>query len=437
MIRATVREWGYLEVSDEPSEGAVTRSAADALLGIARTLRVGGADGESILLDGRRRLRAQQVVGVLSAREASLEILPKIDNLDAGATRRNLVHMLARVLDLEVSAGALDRLDWQREDLLELLIRLFCDQLFEAVRRGLPRSYIGCEDDLPALRGRLDATRQFTVMAATPNRLACRYDELSPDIPLNQIMKAVLARLAVLARSPENRRRLAELALAFADVTAIPPSALAWERVILDRTNATWSGLLTLARLLLGKRFQTTSFGGGHGFALLFEMNTLFEEYVGRTLRRALAGSDLKVQLQGPRDHALEDEQGARRFATRPDVVITRGGSPVLVLDTKWKRLSHGADDPKRGVGQADVYQMMAYAQVYACGRLALLYPHTRDANDQEGLLQLHRVRGAEDVRLAIASLDLTQLKDVEARLGRLVGRLVENEQMAEAMDFV
>ena len=54
----------------------------------------------------------------------------------------------------------------------------------------MPRRYVGHEDDLSALRGRLDVKRQFTVLAASPQRLACRFDELSTDIALNRIMKA-------------------------------------------------------------------------------------------------------------------------------------------------------------------------------------------------------------------------------------------------------
>jgi hypothetical protein len=57
-----------------------------------------------------------------------------------------------------------------------------------------------------------------------------------------------------------------------------------------------------------GDRFQTTSSGDGRGFSLMFEMNTLFEEYIGRTLRRVLVGTGLDVRLQGPQDHALIDD---------------------------------------------------------------------------------------------------------------------------------
>jgi len=416
-----LHEWEHVSIGAGAAGYGLTRQHADALLQVARASRFGGEDGETVLVDKGRRLQAQQVVGVISTPCATMEILPKIDGLDDGGTRRNLVHMLARVLDLRVSPGAIDDHDWQRDDLLEVLMRLFCDELAKVVRRGLPRRYIEHVDDLATLRGRLQVMRQFTVLATTPNKLACRYDELSSDTALNQIMKAAVAKLSRVARSSETQRRLAEVALVFADVTLPALGALPWSAVVLDRLNGSWAGLLGLARLLLGDRFQTTSLGDSKGFSLLFEMNKLFEEYVGRRLRHALSGSGLDVRLQGPRDHVLEDAEGVRRFATKPDIVVSEARRPVLVVDTKWKRLRALSDDPKRGVSQADVYQMLAYAQVYRCQRLMLLYPHHSGLGPTDGPLAVHKVRGQPNVELTVASIDLSDLASIAPRLRALV----------------
>jgi 5-methylcytosine-specific restriction enzyme subunit McrC len=417
----TLREWDYLPVADIGDDVAIGRAAAAELVGLARASKVGGAEGEAVLAQGHNRLRAQQVVGVLVGKRDCLEILPKIDTLDAAGCRQQLVHMLARVLDLEISQGAMAQLGWQRHDLLEILIRLFTEQLFAAVHRGLPRRYIDEEDDLPALRGRLNVERQYRVLAATPHRLACRFQDLSSDIPLNQIMKAAVTLLAHLARSSINQRKLNELSLAFADVRAVPINQLPWDKVVLDRTNASWAGLLQLAKLLLGQRFQTTTVGGGSGYSLLFEMNTLFEEFIGRSLKRALKPLGLDVLLQRPQDHVLETEEGVRRFATKPDIMIMRAGVPVMIVDTKWKRLKGGLDDPKHGVAQGDVYQMMAYLQVYQCEDALLLYPHHHGIGAPEGVLSRHRVRGAEGRRLLVGTIDVTSLTNIEARLRQLV----------------
>jgi 5-methylcytosine-specific restriction enzyme subunit McrC len=70
---------------------------------------------------------------------------------------------------------------------------------------------------------------------------------------------------------------------------------------VIDRTNRSWQELFTMASLFLQDRHQTTTGGAGQGTAMLFEMNALFEEYVGRLIARALAGTGLTVSLQGGR----------------------------------------------------------------------------------------------------------------------------------------
>ena len=147
-----------------------------------------------------------------------------------------------------------------------------------------------------------------------------------------------------------------------------------------------------------------------------------FEEFVGRTIKRALSGTNLRVDLQGPQGYALIDQKtNARRFATRPDIVISRNGQPLLVIDTKWKRLKGAIDDRKRGVGQADVYQMMAYAHVYDCKRLILLYPHHHELAEEEGMLAIHQIANKVDSLIGIATVDLVDPRKVRSLLRNLL----------------
>ena len=407
MIRRTLLEWQRLDYGD--GDRAIPAWAADRLAAVAP---------HGALAHGRRDLRAQGHVGVIAAEGCALEILPKIDGLEAeGAVRRRLVHMLAVALDIQLDVGRVTGLGWQRDTLLEILIGLFARKLADAVRLGLPRRYVGQEDDLPALRGRLDATRQFTTLAASPQRLACRFDDLSFDIALNRIMKAVVAKLSRLSRAADNQRLLRELAFAYADVSAVPSAALRFDDVVLDRTNARWRDLVELARLLLGNRFQTTSGGAAQGHALLFEMNLLFEEYIARSLAKALVPAGLRVKRQGGRRFCLteivDEGEGKGRFQTIPDILVQGpDGRTRLVIDTKWKRLGKRVDDPKQGVAQADVYQMIAYGRLYECDALMLLYPWHRDLAEREGITSRFRVtRGAE--RLAIATVDISRDREV------------------------
>ncbi|MCW5715747.1 MAG: restriction endonuclease [Bauldia sp.] len=414
MIQRTVLEWGRIAYGAGAAE--IPSGLADRIAAVASSSPLGGRGGGDILIHGRTALQAKQVVGVIAADGCSLEILPKIANLTTGDVRRQLVHMLGVAIDVDVAAGRVADLDWQRDDLLEILIRLFARKLADAAREGLPRRYVGIEEDLPVLRGRLDLKRQFTTHVASPQILACRYDALSADVPINRVMKAAVTRLSRWARTAETQRLLRELAFDFAEVRDVDPSTLL-EEIVLDRTNSRWRELLVLARLLLGSRFQTTSSGAGRGFSLLFPMNDLFEEYVSRMLGRALRPYGLSVTAQGGLRHCLiEPETGATRFQTRPDIIVRRGSDIVWVIDTKWKRLSPRIDDAKQGVAQGDVYQMMAYGQVYGCRHLMLLYPHHEDLGTDDRRLANYQVAGADRV-LSIATFDVSRRRGMLDRL--------------------
>ena len=386
MTHRTVREWGRVEIGDR----GFTRPEADALLAAARAHARGGMDGTDILCDHHRFLRARQMVGVIAARGCSLEILPKVDpdandegSSESTATvRGQLVHMLDVALGLDLSSGQAAAMAHRADSLLEVFIALFADRLLAEVRRGLPRLYRAQEDDLRALRGRLDVVRQFTVNAVRPDRLACRFDALDGDTPLMRVMKACVLVLARHSRAAATQRKLAELRFLLADISDVPRAALPWKQVRIDRASRRWRALLELARLLLGTRWQQTHAAARapEGITLLFPMNDLFERYIAIQLRRALADTGLEVVAQGGGEYCLEPWEGVGGYshATRPDILIRAAdGAFSCVIDTKWKRFE-GA------IAQADVYQMMAYARLYRCPRLILLYPAAHGEVDRQ-----------------------------------------------------
>ncbi len=364
----------------------------------------------SVLERTRTGLKAAGVVGIVAAPGVTLEILPKVDGED-GAVRKALVSMLSLAWGLRVADGELAGLDTQRNDLLEVLIGLFANRLLVAVRRGLPRRYVGFEEDLRLLRGSLNVVRQITSLAARPDVLACRFEELSADTPLNRVLKAAVRRLVGVTRSAANARLLGELAARFESVGDSPTPLK--EPVRLDRTNAAYHDLHRLARLLLSGDWQSTTGGEALGFSLLFPMAELFERFVGKLLLRSAA--PWSVSPQERRHSALADDAGPL-FALQPDVVIRSPAGPI-VLDTKWKALS--ADDGRKlGVVQDDVYQVLVYGQAYDAERLVLLYPWR--AGLEKGVVKSWRVQGTQ-TRLDIATVDVGQPASVACALREIV----------------
>ena len=408
IVNLTCREWDCLPIgSKNLSENRAERLHALAELA-ARRLKL---PETAVLTRTHRGLKAGQVVGILTTPGMTLEILPKIDG-DKGKVRRALIHMLAVTRELPIADGELAALDTQRDDLLELLIRLFADRLLAAVRRGLHRRYCAHEEDLALLRGRLNVKRQFTHLVVRRDRLACRFDELSEDTPLNRVFKAVVVRLAGISRSTENTQRLAELVARFELVSDTPDPLR--ERVQFDRTNTAFHDLYRLARLFLAGDWQSTTGGRAEGFTLLFAMNSLFEEFIGQRLKRVLAPRPVHLQHS---KHCVVKSADGRLFGLRPDAVIEQ--PTPIILDTKWKHLNPKEKD--LGVAQSDIYQMLAYAQAYDASRLILLYPWHQEMDKQEIISPDWTVTGTSR-QLDIAAIDVGQPELVAETLRRIIG---------------
>jgi 5-methylcytosine-specific restriction enzyme subunit McrC len=285
-----------------------------------------------------------------------------------------------------------------------------------------------CADDLPALRGRLDVTRQFTRNAVSPDRLACRFDQLDTDTPLMRIMATAASFLGNYARLAGTRRKLDELRFVLADVPIMPVGRLPWKQVQIDRTNGRWESLFSLAQLLLRREWQEThhSAKGSEGFTLLFPMNDLFEKYIVAMMRKALAASEIDVIDQGGHRACLGAFSGKHLesgdvFRTRPDIILRRRDQTLAIIDTKWKKLSEDPLDRKHGVSQADVYQLMAYARLYPAPELMLLYPEK--PGQSCGERKPFGIAGGSE-RLSIATIDVSlEERDIVNRLALLLDR--------------
>ncbi len=129
------------------------------------------ADGEGVLEHGRKGLRARGVIGVIAIPGCQLEILPQIEGggesgVSDAVLRQRLIHMLAVTYDLPIDAGAMTLLGWQRETVLDLLIRLFCAKL--PPDQNLPEGRPSREPVKMPDRDRADAGRRRIADALAP-----------------------------------------------------------------------------------------------------------------------------------------------------------------------------------------------------------------------------------------------------------------------------
>jgi len=417
-----------VEKLTSPTERALSVADIDQLDALATRLKIPVIEHLS-----RSRVRPAQYVGAVQLARRTIEFLPKIERtggeLDLPAVRHNLLRMLLVAYDLEGATPGKAALEKNSDGWLDILMRLFSRALADQLRRGLIRRYREESDDLPTVRGRLQIEEQIRRNLVHRERSACEFDEFDEDHALNQLFRVAIRRMLRVASNNTTQQALRELLPAFEGVSDVTPTTDWLDRVTLDRVSERFGLCLGMARLFL--RGATTGLYSGdqNSFALLFDMNELFEKYVARTLRRQLRGSGFDVSIQDARFHLVRDPQnGLRLFKLRPDIVVRREGAAYCVVDTKWKRLS--PDERKLGIAQGDLYQMLAYAEGYGSATVLLIYPWDPSGGAHLSVRKQLVFEGGRRSTVTVGELALDDLAEAGTRLESLLERAANIEEV-------
>ena len=321
---------------------------------------------------GRWTVETESRVGIVVGRGWELRIRPRM-------AIPKLMFLLAYSRNPAGWADAIADMDTER-DVLEALAAGFAIHAQAAVERGVLHGYIGVEDRLNHLRGRVRFGDQLARLPGLPLPVEVSFDEFTPDVIENRLLRTAAETLLAFPRIPsKSRSRLMRLRAVLENVTVIPDRRSAQIPPI-TRLNKRYEPALVLAKLVLDGVSLRQDHGRAPATSFLFDMNEVFESFVYAALREALReyGGSVERQAAGELDTAPTP---ALRF--RADVVWRSRGAVRAVIDSKYKPLSAGGTMPN-----ADAYQMLAYCVGFGLRRGFLVY--ARDTGTEP---RLHRVK--------------------------------------------
>ena len=85
--------------------------------------------------------------------------------------------------------------DVNSPELANLFAKVLLGGVRHIIRRGVDRGYVATEELLDVLRGRIRIHDSFRSMSRHSMHLVCQFDDLSHDIPTNQVLKSTIRRL--------------------------------------------------------------------------------------------------------------------------------------------------------------------------------------------------------------------------------------------------
>jgi 5-methylcytosine-specific restriction enzyme subunit McrC len=163
----------------------------------------------------------------------------------------NLYYLLLYAWDA-FEEGRMTAVDAEPEtDLLNLLAAVLCDGIDQLLRRGADRGYLPIVEAIPGIRGKLEIATTVKAQMLPRAQTICQFDELSYDVPHNQILKATLRQLL---QSPDLDRKLhAPIRFTYhrlAGITDIRLSERVFHSVQLHRNIRFYRFLLDVCRLI-------------------------------------------------------------------------------------------------------------------------------------------------------------------------------------------
>ena len=199
------------------------------------------------------------------------------------------------------------------------------------------------------------------------------------------------------SKSNKNQQRIREFLFVFDEIEISHNIKSDFSKVKSNRQMKNYEQILLWCRTFLLENSFTPYKGSDIAFALLFDMNLLFESYVGHYLKK----KGLNVSLQDKGKYLVEEPN---KFALRPDIVINKVNDEdeQLIADTKWKIIRDEKD-----ISQQDMYQLYAYGTKYIdCKKLYLIYPYD---NHELNLRYLYQKEESNRLVLNVLFFDLSQ----------------------------
>ena len=314
-------------------------------------------------------LQAQNYVGVIQTKDGTtIEILPKIKNATTEKSKDILIKMLKTLKNSPFKNLSVANLKSSKIPLFEIFISMFLEELTVLVRNGIKSDYISKEENLKFLKGKLKISEQIKYNTIHKERFFVQYEEFISNRVENRIIKTTLQFLYNKSKLNKNQQRIREFLFVFDEIEISHNIKTDFSKIKLNRQMKDYEQVLLWCKTFLFENSFSPYKGNDIAFALLFDMNLLFESFVYSYLKKSSNFQDIKSQ---DRTHHLAYENGIGRFRLKPDIVINGG---KIIADTKWKILSE--DKAYNGVLQDDMYQLYAYGTKYAnCEKIYLIYP--------------------------------------------------------------
>lgn len=365
-------------------------------------------------------ITVKNYVGLIQLQNGyQIQVLPKIsfagdEDSENKKTKQIFLKMLKSMKDFPIKVFNEASPKIERMNLYEIFINMYLNEVRQLAKHGIKSAYVSREENLKYFKGKLQVNKHIKENISHQERFYMTYDEFHPNRAENKLVKATLLKLQKITTSAENSKEIRQLLSAFEMVEPSLNYQKDFAKIIIDKNTQDYRILLQWSKVFLMNKSFSTFAGNNQSRALLFPMESVYESYVAKYMKKVMTPCGWDVSAQDTGHYLFINPR--KQFSLRPDLVL-RKNDRTIIMDTKWKKLI-GNERKNYGISQADMYQMYAYSKKYNASKIWLLYPLNDEMRDYKDI----SFDSGDGTKVRIFFIDLAM--DIEDCLNNLREKL-------------
>jgi 5-methylcytosine-specific restriction enzyme subunit McrC len=333
-----------------------------------------------------KELKSNKYVGVIHYEGSKINLFPKIffdSEKDYSTNEVNQIqnHILwwlsycrkIKFPNYQASLGS------AKSDFFEVLIYLFSKYTRELLNSSIYQQYEEVNRELLFIKGRLNTNEYINenLSKGKWHKLNCTYDAFVFDNEFNRIIKHVTTLLFNVSSSQDSKKNLREILFILDEVADERATAEQCSRISFNPMFGEFETVRDYCQLFLTNCISFDYKNDLKLFAFLLPMEYVFEDFIFGFIDKELE----EVKAKAQRSDTYLDE--GKAFNLKPDLWL-KTDHKSLIADTKYKIVYSDEKDPKKGISQNDLYQMLAYAVRFEVNEIILFYPNTIKQGQEE-----------------------------------------------------
>jgi 5-methylcytosine-specific restriction enzyme subunit McrC len=331
-------------------------------------------------------LKSNKYVGVIHYEGHKINLLPKIFfDTDRDYSTKEVYHIQNHILwwlsycrkirfpSYQAGLGSVE------SDFFEVLIYLFSKYTRALLSSTIYQQYEEINRELSFIKGRLNTKEYINQNLSTGkwHKLNCTYDAFVFDNEFNRIIKYVTTLLFNVTSNQDNKKNLREILFILDEVSDERATAEQCSRISFNPMFGEFETVRDYCHLFLTNCISFDYKNDLKLFAFLLPMEYVFEDFIFGFIDKEIESVFAKAQ---PSDKYLDE---GKAFNLKPDLWL-KTKDKSLIADTKYKIVYSDEKDPKKGISQNDLYQMLAYAIRFDVDEIILFFPNTIRQGQEE-----------------------------------------------------